>query len=61
MERVVLTPVEAAKALGVCRSTLYGLLRSGALRSVKIGACRRIPVEAVREYVAERGDDWWWR
>jgi excisionase family DNA binding protein len=44
---VLLTPTEAARALGIGRSKLYELLQSGVLESVHIGACRRIPTEAV--------------
>ena len=44
---VLLTPREAANALGIGRSKLYELLQTGVLESVHIGACRRIPTEAV--------------
>ena len=49
---VLLTPREAAAALGIGRSKLYELLQSGVLESVHIGACRRIPTEAVLTLVA---------
>ena len=49
---VLLTPTEAARALGIGRSKLYELLQSGVLESVHIGACRRIPTEAVLTLVA---------
>jgi excisionase family DNA binding protein len=52
MDKVLLTPEEAAQALSIGRSKVYELLRAGALASVRIGASRRIPVEAVRAYVA---------
>ncbi len=45
------TPVEAAEALSIGRSTLYELLARGELRSVRIGSCRRVPVAAVAAYV----------
>jgi excisionase family DNA binding protein len=51
MEKVLLTPEEAAQALSIGRSKVYELLRAGALASVRIGASRRIPVDAVRAYV----------
>ena len=51
MEKILLTPEEAAEALNISRSTLYGLLQVGDLGSVKIGKARRIPTEAVRSYV----------
>jgi excisionase family DNA binding protein len=50
--RVLLRPEEAAEALGVSRTTVFELIRSGALRSVKIGAARRVSATALAEYVA---------
>ena len=49
---LMLTPEEAALALRVGRSKVYDLMRSGKLRSVKIGGSRRISVNALAEYVA---------
>jgi excisionase family DNA binding protein len=55
---ILLTPIEAARALGIGRSKLYELLRTGALESVHIGACRRIPAEALADLVERlRGGD----
>jgi excisionase family DNA binding protein len=51
-EPILLTPTEAAKALGIGRSKLYELLQAGVLESVHIGACRRIPAEALSDLVA---------
>jgi len=51
-DRVLLRPEEVAQALSIGRSTVFGLMRSGELRSVKIGKSRRVPVDAVTEYVA---------
>ena len=42
-ERLLLTAREAANLLGIGRSTIYLLLRSGDRESVHIGTCRRIP------------------
>jgi excisionase family DNA binding protein len=53
--RLLLRPEEVAKALGVGRTTVFELMRVGELRSVKIGKSRRIPTDAVREYVAGLG------
>ncbi len=50
--RVLLRPEEVAEALSIGRSTVFQLMRSGELRSVKIGKSRRVPVDAVTEYVA---------
>ena len=49
--RLLLTPTEAAHALGVSRSLLYSLIMSQQLFSVKVGKARRIPVQSLREYV----------
>ena len=49
---MLLTPTEAAAALGIGRSKLYELLQAGVLESVHIGACRRIPAEALTDLVS---------
>jgi excisionase family DNA binding protein len=53
MDKVLLTPVEAASALGIGRSKLYQLLQSGRLPSVRIGACRRIPADSIHRFVSD--------
>ena len=55
--RLLLRPEEAAEALSVSRTTLYGLLASGAIQSVKVGGLRRIPVEALENYVVHLSRD----
>ena len=45
MDKLLLTPTEAAEVLGIGRSKVYELMRSGTLRSVRIDSCRRVPVE----------------
>lgn len=52
MEKVLLTVEEAAEVLNISRSKLYELLQGDVLGSVKIGKVRRIPTDAVHEYVA---------
>jgi excisionase family DNA binding protein len=51
VERILLTPTEAADLLGVSRTTVYDLIRSRRLDSVQIGRCRRIPRTALVAYV----------
>jgi excisionase family DNA binding protein len=53
MDKLLLTTLEAATVLGISRSKLYELLASGQLPSVRIGACRRVPADAVHSFVAE--------
>ncbi|MET8473960.1 helix-turn-helix domain-containing protein [Streptomyces sp. NPDC006422] len=51
---VGLTVAEAARRLGIGRTKMYEYVSSGAIRSVKIGSLRRIPAEAVGEFLARR-------
>ncbi len=51
LDRVLLTPAEAARSLGIGRTKVYELMASGALASVRIGRCRRVPREALAELV----------
>jgi excisionase family DNA binding protein len=46
---------EAAAALPLSRSSVYELIRSGQLRSVKQDRRRLVPVTALAEYVASLG------
>ncbi len=48
---LLLTPEEVSSALSICRTKVYELIRTGQLESVQIGSSRRIPVDAVGEYV----------
>ena len=53
LEPVDLLRVEdVALRLQVGRTAVYDLLRSGALRSVKIGGSRRVTLAALAEFVA---------
>ena len=49
---MLVRPEEAASVLGIGRTKVYELMRSGALRSVRIGGLRRIPAAALEEFVA---------
>lgn len=48
----VLRVEEAARALGIGRSLTYDLIRSGRLRSFKVGSRRLIPATAIDETIA---------
>ncbi|WP_435872576.1 helix-turn-helix domain-containing protein [Micromonospora globbae] len=52
IEKKSVRPAEAAALLGVCRDTVYVLMRSGRLRSVKLGRARLIPVAAIEELLS---------
>lgn len=49
---MLLTVDEACERIGVKRSKLYELITSDSIESVTIGRARRIPVDALEEYVA---------
>lgn len=49
--KLLLSPDEACEALGIKRSTLFKMLESGEIPSIKIGRLRRIPVDGFRLYV----------
>ncbi len=53
LERRSVRPAEAAALLGVCRDTVYVLMRAGRLRSVKLGRARLIPVTAIEALLAD--------
>jgi excisionase family DNA binding protein len=50
-QRIVLTVEEAADRLGLGRTMVYALVRSGDIESIAIGRLRRIPVDALDEFV----------
>ncbi len=49
---LVLTVEAAADRLGVGRTLMYALVKSGAVESVTIGRLRRIPIDALETFVA---------
>jgi excisionase family DNA binding protein len=48
---------EVMVMLHLSRTVIYELIRSGRLRSVKEGRARRIPVAAIRDYIALLEDE----
>lgn len=48
---LVMTPAEAAQALGIGRNSIYALLRSGELGSIRVGKLIKIPRAALEEYL----------
>lgn len=48
---VLLTVEEAARRLQIGRTTMYTLIKEGAIPSVRIGQLRRIPAESLTTYV----------
>ncbi|MEU2955422.1 helix-turn-helix domain-containing protein [Streptomyces xanthochromogenes] len=51
---LALTVEEAARRLCVGRTTMYALIREGAVETVPIGRLRRVPVKAISAYLDAR-------
>jgi excisionase family DNA binding protein len=49
--RLLLTVEEAADRIGICRSSMFNLIRQGAVKSVKVGRLRRITPAALEDFV----------
>ena len=50
--RVLLTVEQAADTIGIGRTTTFALVKTGQLKSVKVGRLRRIPLDEVHAYTA---------
>jgi excisionase family DNA binding protein len=48
----LLSVPETAKAINVCRATLYDLFRQGVIQSVKVGRRRLVKSTEVERYIA---------
>jgi len=57
MQPRLLKPEEAALVLALSRSKVYELMRSGRLQTIKIDGSRRVPVEAVDEFITRARED----
>jgi excisionase family DNA binding protein len=51
-DRLLLTVEEAADRLGIGRSLMYELIGDGQVSSIRVGRLRRVPLDALTEYVA---------
>lgn len=58
MEKLLLTPEDAADLLSIGRSKLYELIGDGRLASVRIDASRRVPMSALVEFVESLQEPW---
>lgn len=53
--RLALSVEEAARLISVGRSTMFALIQSGAVRSVRVGARRLVPTLALEEFLEKHG------
>jgi len=49
--KLLLSPDETCEVLGVKRSTLFKMLETGEICSIKVGRLRRIPLTSLRDWV----------
>lgn len=57
MDKLLLRPAEAADMLGIGRSKMYAMLASGEIPSLQIGKSIRVPVDALRQWVAAQSSE----
>ena len=57
LERRALRPKEAARAYGVSRTLIYEWMKTGRLKSVRLGGARLITVEALEALIAGASND----
>ena len=51
--QLLLTIESAARLLSLGRSTVYGLVSTGVLDSVKVGRARRVPYDALLRFIEQ--------
>ena len=51
--KLAVTYREAADSIGVCERTIWGLVRDGQLRAIRIRRSVRIPVAELERFVSE--------
>jgi excisionase family DNA binding protein len=57
VNKLLLTPEEAAEVLGIGRTKVYALMADGDLLSVRIGKSRRLPVGGLNDYIERLEDE----
>jgi excisionase family DNA binding protein len=57
IDRLAVSPAEAAEALSITRAHLYHLMERGELPSVKLGRSRRIRVSDLKALLEGGADD----
>lgn len=55
--KLLISTEEAARTLGIGRTRMYELLRTGEVPSIKLGRSRRIRPEDLEEYVQHLTED----
>ena len=55
MKKALLTMNETCEALGICRNTIYKLIKEDRLKSIMLAGSRRITVASVEALIAGEG------
>jgi excisionase family DNA binding protein len=55
--QIMVKPEEAAKLLGISRSTAYELLKRKSIPSRRVGSRIRIPLDALRAWAQQQDSD----
>ncbi|PVU84447.1 hypothetical protein DDP54_00970 (plasmid) [Cellulomonas sp. WB94] len=50
-DRILLSVEDAAERLDIGRTMLYELISAGEIHAIHVGRLRKVPVDALREYV----------
>ena len=50
---MAMSPRDAARAIGISRSSLYRLIKQGRIRTVKLGSRTLVPTSALAELINE--------
>jgi excisionase family DNA binding protein len=50
-DAIACSPAEGARRIGVSKPTMYGLLMSGKVRSVKVGSRRLVSIASLRAFI----------
>ena len=50
---MAMSPRDAARAIGISRSSLYRLIKQGRIRTVKLGRRTLVPTSALAELIGE--------
>jgi len=57
-EKLLYRVETAAELCDIGRTTFWGLISSGEIESVRIGRCRRVPADSLREWIkAKKGKE----
>jgi len=54
-ERLTVRVPEAAEMLSIGRSTLYQLIGSGDIATIKAGRTTLVPIESIRQFITRSG------